>query len=426
MGFASAWLEEKALFPVLFEEQPDKNTGIIIVVPAYGESEIIRLLESLNSCSEPPCKSEVIIIVNAPHFADNEIIAINERSIAEIEVWRKNNSDSSLKIHCHNAGRSSLRDWGVGMARKTGMDEALRRFSSIDRPGGLIVCLDADCTVSENYLTALFEDAIEDQKCKACNIGFEHPVSGDDFPPDIYRNIALYELHLRYVRQALVYTGFPYPLHTIGSAMAVKAETYMRAGGMNRRQAGEDFYFIQKIVQMGGFREISKATVYPSPRQSFRVPFGTGAAISKMKSNNEDEFLSYNFSSFNDLKEFFSSMARLSEEDRPLDAEIFERLPATVNRFISFGELKNKTDEIRVNTSGAASFRKRFFNWFNMFRIVKYLNNSADSAYPRVPVVRAATDLLKASGYEYDGNLDQFGLLEYFRELDRTVIIRFP
>ena len=37
MGFASAYLEERALFPEIIKEAPDKHTGIIVVVPAYNE-----------------------------------------------------------------------------------------------------------------------------------------------------------------------------------------------------------------------------------------------------------------------------------------------------------------------------------------------------------------------------------------------------
>ena len=66
MGFASAWLEARALFPEIIEEAPDKQTGIIVVVPSFDEPGIGRLLDSLASCSEPECKVEVIIVVNAP------------------------------------------------------------------------------------------------------------------------------------------------------------------------------------------------------------------------------------------------------------------------------------------------------------------------------------------------------------------------
>ena len=53
MGFAEKWLAEKSLFPKLFEEIPDDDTGIIAVVPAYNEPAIPVLLDSLASCHPP-------------------------------------------------------------------------------------------------------------------------------------------------------------------------------------------------------------------------------------------------------------------------------------------------------------------------------------------------------------------------------------
>ena len=55
--------------------------------------------------------------------------------------------------------------------------------------------------------------------------------------------------------------------------MAVKALPYVKAGGMNRRQAGEDFYFIQKLVPSGGYFSLNSTTVYPSPRASDQGSF---------------------------------------------------------------------------------------------------------------------------------------------------------
>jgi len=71
MGFASTYLEERALFPQIIIEAPDKDTGIIVVVPAYNEPGINKLLDSLANCTEPECGSEVIIVINAPDDALN-------------------------------------------------------------------------------------------------------------------------------------------------------------------------------------------------------------------------------------------------------------------------------------------------------------------------------------------------------------------
>ena len=45
------------------------------------------------------------------------------------------------------------------------------------------------------------------------------------------------------------FVGYPDSIYTIGSAFAVRAEAYMKQGGMNRRQAGEDFYFLYKLTK---------------------------------------------------------------------------------------------------------------------------------------------------------------------------------
>ena len=88
--------------------------------------------------------------------------------------------------------------------------------------------------------------------------------------------------------------------------MAVKALPYVKAGGMNRKQAGEDFYFIQKLVPAGGYFSLNSTTVYPSPRASFRVPFGTGASIGKLTEQMNVRLLTYNLQAFNELRSFFS------------------------------------------------------------------------------------------------------------------------
>ena len=41
---------------------------------------------------------------------------------------------------------------GVGLARKIGMDEALKIFNYNSTSKKILICLDADCTVASNYL----------------------------------------------------------------------------------------------------------------------------------------------------------------------------------------------------------------------------------------------------------------------------------
>ena len=418
MGFASAYLEKRPLFPELIREAPEKETGIIVVVPAYDEPGIVRLLDSLSDCRSVPCKVEVIIVVNAPAEASSDSLENNKLTIKNIESWKRKKINFPFRLFSFISESGAEKGWGVGMARKTGMDEALRRFNKTDNPDGVIMNLDADCLVEQNYFESVYYEFFKNKERKACSVFFEHPLSGSDFNDEIYKSIALYELHLRYYLQGLTIAGFPYLYHTIGSAMGVKAHPYVKAGGMNRRQAGEDFYFIQKLVSAGGFFNLNSTTVYPSPRTSFRVPFGTGASICKLTGTGSPQLDTYNLSAFKELGYFFGMVEKLYNCGDEEFSLIFKSLPAGLRSFIEREEFYGKIKEIRNNTSGITSFKKRFFEWFNMFRIVKYLNYVHAEIFDKKPVVAAASGLLTYTGFIFNSD-DPVELVNIFRSLER-------
>jgi hypothetical protein len=419
MGFASGYLEQRTLFPEFIKEAPDKNTGIIVVVPAYDEPGIARLLDSLAICFNVPCKVEVLIIVNAPENASEESIRNNRLTVENIENWKKRNPGCFFRIYPVFAWPASVKGWGVGLARKTGMDEAVRRFNSIDKPGGVILNLDADCLVDQNYFTSVHDEFLMKKDRAACSVYFEHPLSGSDYPETVYRNITLYELHLRFYYQGLLLSGYPEVFHTVGSATAVKALPYIKAGGMNRKQAGEDFYFIQKLIPAGGYFALNTTVVHPSPRPSFRVPFGTGASISRLSLTEENQMLTYNISAFLELKAYFQLVLDYYDYRLEESPDFYRSLPAGIKSFLSETELLDNLKEIWSNTSGFQSFKKRFFGWFNMFRIVKYLNHVHQEIYEKRAVVLSATELLHERGIFLKSD-DPSDLLQYYRFLERN------
>ncbi len=418
MGFASGYLEQRTLFPVLIEEAPEKNTGIIVVVPAFDEPGIAGLLDSLAKCTGVPCSIEILIIINAPVNALPESLLNNELAIENIHKWKLHNKNCFFRVYPIYLWPVPYRRWGVGMARKTGMDEAVRRFDSINNPGGVILNLDADCLVDSNYFNSVYNDFLLRKERTGCSICFEHPLSGDDFPQEIYRYIILYELHLRYYYQALLLSGYPDVYHTVGSSSGVRALLYIKAGGMNRKQAGEDFYFIQKLIPAGGYFSLNSTVVHPSPRTSFRVPFGTGASMTKLSESNAGSLLTYNLSAFRDLKSFFIKMCDFYNFVQKEQDELYYSLPEGIRAFITEKELLYKLQEIRNNTSGYQSFRKRLFGWFNMFMIVKYLNHIHTGIYEKSPVIAAASELLQEKSVFLQSD-DPETLLHYYRFMER-------
>jgi len=417
MGFASAWLNNRALFPGLIKETPSPDTGIIVVVPAFDEPDITGLLNSLALCREPDCRVEVIIIVNAPAGASEESLNNNIKSILSSGSWKKEHPECFFGLHIIDGSLLPTSGWTVGLARKTGMDEAVRRFDLINKPDGIILNLDADCKVKNNYFTAVCGEMNGHTDRSACSIYFEHPVSGNEFPDEIYRSIILYELHLRYFLQGLAYTGFPWVHHTVGSAIAVKALAYIKAGGMNRKMAGEDFYFIQKLLPAGGFFNLNQTTVYPSPRSSARVPFGTGVTISRLTEGNNKELLTYDFKAFLELKSLFTLTDMIYLCGNNDMAFFYPDLPHGIKQFIGFEEWTSKIREIKDNTSTIQSFRKRFFGWFNMFKIVKFLNSIHNSFMEKKPVAECASELLFAIGTDFKA-VDPAQMLGYYRSLE--------
>lgn len=418
MGFASAYLDERVLFPEIIKEAPDKNTGLIVVIPAYNEPEITTLFDSLALCSEPGCKVEVLVVVNAPSNASLESVENNKLTIQNIDSWKNKNRKCFFRLYAFIASDASISGWGVGLARKTGMDEAVRRFNAIDKPHGVILNVDADCTVEKNYFTEVSTGFLKKKDRSACSIYFEHPLSGTEFPQNTYDYITLYELHLRFYYQGLAFTGFPWVFHTVGSAIAVRAISYVKAGGMNRRQAGEDFYFIQKLVPAGGYFNLNTTTVYPSPRASFRVPFGTGASIGKLTDDKSTTLLTYNVLAFKELRSFFcmpDSIYTSKAEELP---ELFQTFPSGLKSFLNETEWTEKMIEIKGNTSTLTAFRKRFFAWFNMFRIVKYLNFVHPEIFEKKPVDISAIELLENIGVRLVSK-DPPQLLRYFRQMEK-------
>ena len=418
MGFAPAWLEFGTLFPLLIDEAPDEETGIIVVIPAFDEPSIIELLDSLLICIPPECSCEVVIIINASEHASDQSLENNLTSFLDIREWKKRNKNCFFQLFAINLGQPAIKGWGVGLARKAGMDEAAKRFNLINKPEGIIASLDADCTVRDNYFIALQNELMKRKDRKGCSIYFEHPVSGNSFSENIYNAVYQYELHLRYYFQALLFTGFPNVFHTVGSSIAVKNLSYIKAGGMNRRQAGEDFYFVQKLVSAGGYFSLNSTTVYPSPRASDRVPFGTGAAVGKMVEKNEKELMTYNPLAFRDIKAFFGYTEKMFQSNSVEKKNLFFKFPESVKIFLVEQEWVQKITEIKGNTSGLISFRKRFFDWFNMFRIVKYLNLSHKSIFEKLTVADAAEKLLKYKRME-PVDIKTIDLLEFYRKLER-------
>ncbi|UCH14927.1 MAG: hypothetical protein JSV22_02915 [Bacteroidales bacterium] len=420
MGFANQYFEKQKDFKFHIEAEPRKDLQYIIVIPCFYENRLLDSLESLYNCSRPDGSVEIIIVINSSLNDDNRIKEQNLKTFNEANDWIKSHSDNKLHYHIIYVPELPPKYAGAGLARKTGMDEAVWRFNLIKNSGGIIISFDADSICDNNYLAEIENYYNIYSFADGCSIYFEHPLSGDDFPDDIYSAITLYELHLRYYIQSLRYISFPFAYHTVGSCFSVKALTYIKQGGMNKKKAGEDFYFLHKVIPLGNYNDINSTRVIPSPRPSLRVPFGTGQAINKYIRTNEKQFMTYNPDLFEDLKEFFGLVPGLFKQ-KQADINIrIEKLPRPIKEFLQISNAGNKINEVNNNSGNINSFSRRLFNWFNAFTVIKYLNFCTENYYPRVNVISAVNALLSKLDLSPSEKTNEQKLLKLLRHHERN------
>jgi len=407
--FMNYYLERFAYREQLIDALPKEEVSIIIVIPCSNESNLLNTLESIYNCEIPQGKVEIIVVINASETATIKVINQNKKTIEEGGKWIKENEKTFINTYFIEENTLPQKHAGVGLARKIGMDEAVRRFEYINKPKGIILCFDADATCEKNYLLEVEKHFKYYSKSPACSIHFEHPTFGTSFNAEIYDGIIQYELHLRYYKNGLSYAKLPYAFHTIGSSMAVLNDAYQKQNGMNKRKAGEDFYFLQKLIPLGGFTELKTTKVIPSPRVSDRVPFGTGRAMQEWLNNEEQQMLTYNIKSFIDLKHFVGVVPKIytsSEVD----------IPKSVNSYLDTISFKENVLKIRRNSTSEKHFKHLFFNWFNAFKVLKYMHFARDYFYEDKPIVESANKMLALLYAQKQP--DALSLLEEYRKID--------
>lgn len=396
-------------------ENPNDDLKIIVVIPCFNEPNILPTLQSLKENQFEGFSVEVIVVVNHSESSNEGIKERNHKTVHEIEDFARLNNSEDLKYFVYPAFDLPKKHAGVGLARKIGMDEAAYRFAQLGKDG-IILAFDADSFCETNYFQTV-ANHFEKHKTSAVSIHYEHPVEVSvHYDQSVIDAIIDYELHLRYYKNALAYAGHPFAFHTIGSSMAVLASAYAKQGGMNRRKAGEDFYFLSKMMLLGDFSEITETKVIPSPRVSDRVPFGTGKAVGEILEQG-GEYLTYNPQSFEVLKH---DINLLTTSYKIYDYELFSD---EFRSFLKKEEFEQVFSNARKNASNEQSYLRRIFQFFDAFWVLKYVHYLRDNYFENIPVQEASINLLKVflEDEKFFEEVDLLGvkdLLNLYRKID--------
>jgi hypothetical protein len=391
---------------------------VAIIIPCYYEFYIIETIRSVLRSSNIGLNVALIIVINSPENCAEEISIQNEKTFLELNNLSLVKGFDLFVIYAKDLPEKHA---GVGWARKIGMDWAISCFNKFENPDGIMVSLDADTLVSENYLEAIVGFFEKEKKAVGATIYFEHTTQGNEqVTPQQFIASVKYELYMRYYKHALNYVGFPYSFYTVGSAFCVKAFAYTAQGGMNRRKAGEDFYFLHKLTSFGFIGEVKSATVYPSIRISDRVPFGTGPIIKRMVDQFSDSFKTFSFDSFVALKDVFKNVERFFIAREKLKVEDFTQ-NAVLQHFINHLNLVEEVRELASNCSVQQVFAKRFFQVFDGLTVLKWLNFAHQNGYGQGELLKEAELLLNNLGVQLsEDEKNPEKMLNIFRSIDKT------
>jgi len=93
-----------------------------------------------------------------------------------------------------------------------------------------------------------------------------------------------------------------------------------------------------------------------------------------MLNENTTVKMTYQFEAFKSLKMLFDNLDLFFKQPSETVESFIQTLPEYLFLFLQQDGFVGKISEINQHTATLSNFRKRFFDYFNAFKIVKYLN----------------------------------------------------
>lgn len=417
-----AYLNKRAAGkPWRLNEPPPRTFSGAIVIPSLAEAANLHL--TLESLSRNPhdllAHFAILIVVNQRADASKAETDDNRTTLENLPRWKKPFGLSNLFwVDAASKGNELPAKQGVGLARKIGLDLALTLLEYHDNDP-LLICLDADTVVQPDYLTAI-TNHFASSTAGGASIPYRHRPASDAAGQSA---IDRYELFLRTYVLGLELAGSPYAFHTVGSAMACRASAYVAAGGMNRRLAGEDFYFLQHVHKTSGVAALAGTIVHPSPRSSHRVPFGTGRSVGDMLADGEQRLLFYQPVVFSIVGEWLRYVADHTEADASALLKGAAKISPVLHDVLEQAGFMDAWENFRKHHRGGAKLTAAFHGWFDAFRTMRLIHELSDRAYPRIAPEQAIAPLLEQAGLaSSDAVSDQLELLRKLQGAGKAVV----
>ncbi len=374
----------------------------VMVIPACNETA--GLLRSSPQCGG---RSLMILVINEPENAAQNVSSSNRALAASVQerfthqwqsapgtglsLWRDTLTERDLLlVDRFSDGRQLPAKGGVGLARKIGADLALSLIHLQRINSTWIHCTDADVRLPRNYFTRSNALQNPDLKYSALIYPFSHSDDRDRSESrEVILATQLYELSLRYYVAGMKFALSPYAFHTIGSTMAVSAIHYAKVRGFPKREAGEDFYLLNKLAKVGTVLELAASeendVIEIESRRSDRVPFGTGAAVNKITgfTDQVSEYRFYDPAVFGLLKTWLQSLPAVWHSGsaelaiRGFQDQSFKRQDHELQALLT-GLMEIKTEQALEHafrqSKNLDQFTRQMHTWFDAFRTLKLIH----------------------------------------------------
>lgn len=348
-----------------------------LTIPAYKEkSDFFERLADQHMRQESVL---LVVVINqpdtlaAPH-PDNQLLLEKLQSATE-HIWHRDNlwlgklpgTDSAVLIVNRFSGRAIPHRQGVGLARKIGADLALALHHHAIVKNPWLYTSDADAWLPEQYFSA----PDKHPSSAAAIYPYQHSRGSDK----LSLVTELYEQRLAQYVGGLAWAGSPYAYHTLGSTIAVKAEAYAKVRGFPKRNGGEDFHLLNKLAKVGGIVSLDTPPIQIQTRDSDRVPFGTGPAVSELlqETNPNQARIFYHPQVFSELKSWLDAMP-LSQTTDLINLPLSESTITALQQ-LSTQEAITRAQQISKHP---ATYGRHMHHWFDALKTLRFVHGLRD------------------------------------------------
>jgi hypothetical protein len=208
--------------------------------------------------------------------------------------------------------------------------------------------------------------------------------------------------------------------------MAVSADHYAKVRGFPKREAGEDFYLLNKLAKVGSVMELCQdqdcQPIEIEARCSDRVPFGTGAAVTRISEMTDpcQDYRFYHPAVFELLKLWLQSLPAIWQlqsveltsgifPDNSIDHQPRDHNVINHRQVLLDGLRKTNTGQALEHafrqSKSLDQFTRQMNTWFDAFRTLKLIHYLRDHRLPSISYSTLESNRVFRRLLEQDGDL---------------------